>query len=164
MKIIKFKKKMVNKKTNHILMQVGVIALCISLVINCVQAYFNITLANQNNADSTSLQNYRDLQNEQIEFVKNRCYGGYAKYGSDGTKDDAFRQMEQIAIYQAPRYINVNSYDFFQDLIFDYLQSICLKPLVLLLGSEDIYGNNLNYFTKWGYFHLDDADFDAVRW
>lgn len=141
----------------------SIIALSISVIVNCVQGYFNIVLANQKSVDSVSLEKYRNLQNEQIEFVKTRCYNGYAKYGADGTNDSYFKIMGQIAIYEAP-YYGVNSRDFFEDLLFDYLQSICFKPVVLLLGSEDIYGDNLNYFTKWGYFHFDDTDFDTVRW
>ncbi len=143
---------------------IGSILLCVSVTINCIQCFINIKLANQKDNDLTSLEKYRTLQSEQIEYVKNRCYNEYSKYGPDGTNDSKFKQMEQIAFYQAPRYVNVDSKEFYMDLIFDYLQSICFKPVVLLLGSEDIYGDNLQYFSKWGYFHFDDSDFDGVRW
>lgn len=158
------KHKYFNRKLNKILPILGICVLCTSIVANIFQASFNISLAKKNQDDSTSLNNYRNLQAEQIEYVRNRCYAGYEKYGSDGQSDANFKEMTRIAVNEAPRYVNVDSYTFFEDLIFDYLQSICLKPLVLLLGSEDIYGHNLNYFVDWGYFHFDDGDFDKVRW
>lgn len=152
------------RKTKQILFVAGISILCASIVANIFQAKENISLAKQKDEDAISLQNYRDLQARQIEFVKNRCAVNYNKYGSEGNSDSNFREMMNVAVNIAPRYINVDSHAFVKDLLFSYLQSICLDPVMVLLGEDDIYGDNLNYFTEWGYFHFDDSDFDKVRW
>ena len=156
------KRKKANKSYEKIFGIILIVMLCVSVVVNIIQVYINVIIVNNSNENQISLDKYRDLQNRQIQFVKNGCK-------NHKTNADLYNRWEALKSIAAnyPSYITViDRTEFMSDILFPFVEAYCYRPYILLLGVDDIYDQNLSYMMRWDgdVFHFDESDFDQVKW